>query len=78
MIVADCSALMLAAEATRKIGARLATNIAMTCCRPNGMPFQNETGASKLLSASKETPFFSFVLSFFFSSLTMNPLLFML
>ena len=42
------------------------------------MPFQNETGASKLLSASKETPFFSFVLSFFFSSLTMNPLLFML
>ena len=69
---------MLAAEATKKIGARLATNIAMTCCRPNGMPFQNETGASKLLSASKETPFFSFVLSFFFSSLTMNPLSFML
>ena len=36
------------------------------------------TGASRLLSASKETPFFSFVLSFFFSSLTMNPLSFML
>ena len=39
-----------------KIGARLATNMAMTCCKPNGMPRQNETGASRLLRASNEMP----------------------
>ena len=71
MIVADCAASILAAEATRKIGARLAMNMAMTCCRPNGMPFQNDTGASRLLNASNET----LVFVMFFSSLTVNPLL---
>ena len=42
------------------IGARLATNIAITCCRPNGMPFQNDTGASSEDSASNDTEFFVF------------------
>ena len=76
MMAADCAASILAAVATKKIGARFATNMAMTCCRPNGMPFQNDTGASRLLNASKDTPFFmSFafvffsVFSVFFSSL---------
>ncbi len=45
--------------------------MAMTCCKPNGMPFQNDTGASRLLNASNET----LVFVMFFSSLTVNSLL---
>ena len=43
-----------------KIGARFATNIAMTCCRPKGMPFQKGTGASSDDSASNDTEFLFF------------------
>ena len=68
--VADCCASMFAADATMKIGARFATNMAITCCSPNGMPRQNAIGASKLLSASNEMP--EVVLVFF--SLIVSPL----
>ena len=61
---ADWVEFIFAAEATMKIGARFATNIAITCCRPNGMPFQNDTGASKEVNASMEIPLF-----FFFSAI---------
>ena len=50
MIIADCSGLIFAAAVTRKIGARFATNIAITCCRPKGMPFQKEILPSSSVS----------------------------
>ena len=55
MMVADWGGVIFAAEATMKIGARFATNMAITCCRPNGMPFQKDTGASSEDNASKDT-----------------------
>ena len=55
MMVADWAGVIFAAEATMKIGARFATNMAITCCRPNGMPFQKDTGASSEDNASKDT-----------------------
>ena len=55
MMVADWAGVLFAAEATMKIGARFATNMAITCCRPNGMPFQKDTGASSEDNASKDT-----------------------
>lgn len=70
MMAGGLRGIHLAAVATKKIGARFATNMAMTCCRPNGMPFQNDTGASRLLNASKDTPFFwSFAFCLFFGFL---------
>ena len=53
MMSADCSADMWAAAVTRKIGARLATNIAITCCSPKGMPRQNDIGASREVSGEE-------------------------
>ena len=52
---AGFAGVIFAAEATMKIGARFATNMAITCCRPNGMPFQKDTGASSEDNASKDT-----------------------
>ena len=53
---------IFAAEATMKIGARFATNMAITCCRPNGMPFQKDTGASSEDNASKGYGMIGFLL----------------
>ena len=60
MIVADWAGVIFAADATMKIGARLATNMAITCCRPNGMPFQKDTGASSEDNASNDMEFLVF------------------
>ena len=60
MIVADWAGVIFAADATMKIGARLATNMAITCCRPNGTPFQKDTGASSEDNASNDMEFLVF------------------